>query len=297
MDAQDVLNVVVIGSIYTLFALGLTLSWGVLNILNLAHGATFMFGGLLAYLVTKDSALSLWIVLPISALACGLIAVVLEVVAYRQIRNRVADLHAAELATMIASIGAAAALVAGAEVITENQLVGINPATFNVTRTEILGLRITNLEIIIIIAAALLSVLLVLFVTRTRHGRALRALAQDPYTCGLMGISPDRMAAATMFVSGALAGVAGVLLAMQLNTVEAHVGEPLLLKAFAVIILGGVGSVQGAIAAAFIVALAETLTDVYIGTSVRDAVAFGLIILLLLFRPQGLFSRVAWQRA
>ena len=95
--------------------------------------------------------------------------------------------------------------------------------------------------------------------TRTRHGRALRALAQDPYTCGLMGISPTALAAATMFVSGALAGVAGVLLAMQLNTVEARLGEPLLLKAFAVIILGGVGSVQGAIAAAFILALAETV--------------------------------------
>jgi branched-chain amino acid transport system permease protein len=112
-----------------------------------------------------------------------------------------------------------------------------------------------------------------------------------------MGISQNTLAATTMFVSGALAGVAGVLLAMQLNTVEARLGDPLLLKAFAVIILGGVGSVQGAIAAAFLLALAETVTDVYIGTSVRDAVAFGLIILLLLFRPQGLFSRVAWQRA
>jgi branched-chain amino acid transport system permease protein len=297
MDAQDVLNVVVIGSIYTLFALGLTLSWGVLNILNLAHGATFMFGGLLAYLVTRHSALSLWIVLPIAAVACGLIAVLLEVVAYRQIRRRVADLHASELATMIASIGAGAMLVAIAEKITSNQLVGVNPNTFKVHGTHLLGLRITNLEIVIIVTAALLSVALVLFVTRSRHGRALRALAQDPYTCGLLGISPDRLAAATMFVSGALAGVAGVLLAMQLNTVEAHLGEPLLLKAFAVIILGGVGSVTGAIASAFILALAETMTDVYVSTSVSDAVAFGLIILLLLFRPQGLFSRVAWQRA
>lgn len=297
MDAQDVLNVVVIGSIYTLFALGLTLSWGVLNILNLAHGATFMFGGLVAYLITKDSPLSLWIVLPISAVACGLIAVALELIAYRPIRRRVADLHASELATMIASIGAAAVLVALAENVTENQLVGVNPETFTVTGTEIFGLRITNLEIVIIITTAILSVAMVLFVTRSRHGRALRALAQDPYTCGLLGISPDRLAAATMFVSGALAGVAGVLLAMQLNTVEAHIGEPFLLKAFAVIILGGVGSVSGAIAAAFILALAETMTDVWIGTSVRDAVAFGLIIALLLFRPQGLFSRVAWQRA
>src|SRR5919197_1976284 len=138
MDAQDVLNVVVIGSIYTLFALGLTLSWGVLNILNLAHGATFMFGGLLAYLVTRHSALSLWIVLPIAAVACGLIAVLLEVVAYRQIRRRVADLHASELATMIASIGAGAMLVAIAEKITSNQLVGVNPNTFKVHGTHLL---------------------------------------------------------------------------------------------------------------------------------------------------------------
>ncbi len=297
MNAQDLLNVVVIGSIYTLFAMGLTLSWGVLNILNLAHGAIFMFGGLLAYLVTQDSALSLWIVMPMSMVVCGLIAVLLELVAYRPIRRRVADLHASELATLIASIGAGAMLVAIAENVTENQLVGINPETFVVEQTSFLGLRTTNLEIVIVAIAALLSVTLTLFITRSRHGRALRALAQDPYTCGLLGISPDRMAAATMFVSGALAGAAGVLLAMQLNTVEARLGEPLLLKAFAVIILGGVGSVQGAIAAAFLLALAETFTDVYASTSVRDAVAFGLIIVLLLFRPQGLFSRVAWQRA
>jgi branched-chain amino acid transport system permease protein len=297
MGAQDVLNAVVIGSIYSLFAFGLTLSWGVLNILNLAHGAIFMFGGLAAYLVTKGSALSLWIVMPASMLVCGLIAVALEFVAYRRIRHRVADLHASELATMIASIGAGAMLVAIAEQVTKNQLVGVNPATFKVTRTSLFGLTITNLEIVIVVVTVVLSVALALFVNRSRHGRALRALAQDPYTCGLLGISADRMAAATMFVSGALAGGAGVLLALQLNTVEAHIGEPLLLKAFAVIILGGVGSVPGAIAAAFILAFAETATDVYIGTGVRDAVAFALIIVLLLVRPQGLFSRAAWQRA
>jgi branched-chain amino acid transport system permease protein len=297
MGAQDVLNAVVIGSIYTLFAFGLTLSWGVLNILNLAHGAIFMFGGLTAYLVTKGSALSLWIVMPASMLACGLIAVALELVAYRRIRHRVADVHASELATMIASIGAGAMLVAIAEKVTKNQLVGVNPATFKVTRTSLFGLTITNLEIVIVLVTVVLSVALALFVSRSRHGRALRALAQDPYTCGLLGISGDRLAAATMFVSGALAGGAGVLLALQLNTVEANIGEPLLLKAFAVIILGGVGSVPGAIAAAFILAFAETATDVYIGTGIRDAVAFALIIVLLLVRPQGLFSRAAWQRA
>ncbi len=294
---QDLVNVVVIGSIYTLFALGLTLSWGVLNVLNLAHGAIFMFGGLVGYLATKGHALSLWIVLPLSMVACGAIAVVLELVAYRPIRRRVADLHSAELATLIASIGCAAVLVAVAENVTENQLVGINPETFAVKAVHVAGVRITNLEIVIVIVAAVLSVALARFVSASRHGRALRALAHDPYACGLLGISPDRLAAATMFVSGALAGAAGILLALQLNTVEARMGDPLLLKAFAVIVLGGVGSVRGAILAAFVLALAETATDVYASTSLRDAIAFALIIILLLFRPQGLFSRVAWQRA
>src|SRR4051794_4193994 len=101
-----------------------------------------MFGGLIAYLVTKDSGLSLWVVLPLGMTGCGLIAVMLDLVASRPIRRRVADVHAAELATLIASVGAAAVLISIAEVVTENQLVGINPETFDVTATHIFGLRI-----------------------------------------------------------------------------------------------------------------------------------------------------------
>ena len=294
---QDLLNVLVVGSIYTLFALGLTLSWGVLNVLNLAHGAIFMFAGIVGYLVTKSQPLSLWIVLPIAMLAAGLIAVVLEVVAYGPIRRRSADVHAGELSTMIASIAAASALVALAEVISKNQIVGVNPDTFDVTATHVLGLRVTNLEILIIVLALALSTALALFVSRSRHGRALRALAEDPYACGLVGISPTRMSIATMFVSGALAGCAGLLLAVQQSGVDPRSGDPLLLKAFAVIILGGVGSVPGAIVSAFILAFAEVMTQVHINASYTDGVAFVLIIVLLLVRPQGLFAQTAWKRA
>jgi branched-chain amino acid transport system permease protein len=294
---QDLLNVLVVGSIYTLFALGLTLSWGVLNVLNLAHGAIFMFAGIVGYVVTKDSPLSLWVVLPVASLAAGLIALALEWVAYLPIRRRSADMHAGELSTMIASIAAASALVALAEVISKNQVVGVNPATFDVTATHVLGVRVTNLELIIIGLALLLSTALALFVSRSRHGRALRALAEDPYACGLMGVSSARMSSVTMFVSGALAGCAGLLLAMQQAGVDPRSGDPLLLKAFAVIILGGVGSVPGAILAAFILALAEVATQVYVSGSYVDGVAFALILLLLLFRPQGLFAQTAWKRA
>jgi branched-chain amino acid transport system permease protein len=294
---QDLLNVLVVGSIYTLFALGLTLSWGVLNVLNLAHGAIFMFAGIVGYLVTKNQPLSLWIVLPIAMVAAGLIAVALELIAYLPIRRRSADVHAGELSTMIASIAAASALVALAEVISKNQIVGVNPDTYDVTATHIFGLRITNLEIVIIVMAFVLSTALALFVSRSRHGRALRALAEDPYACGLVGISPARMSIATMFVSGALAGCAGLLLAVQQSGVDPRSGDPLLLKAFAVIILGGVGSVPGAIIAAFILAFAEVMTQVHINGSYTDGVAFLLIFVLLLVRPQGLFAQTAWKRA
>lgn len=288
---------IVLGSIYALFSLGMTLSWGVLNVLNLAHGAIFMCGALVAYLVTKDSGMSLVLVLPIAAIAAGLLALALELVAYRPIRRRVADERGAELAMLIASVGAGAMLVAAAQNITNNEIVAINEKTFAVSRTDVFGLDVTNIEILIVIVCGALSLALAAFIARSRHGRALKAMAFDPYTCGLLGISSERLASATMFVSGALAGVAGVLLALHLSVVEAGMGDSLLLRAFAAIILGGIGSVGGAIAGAFILALAETITVGYISTSLRDAVAFALILLLLLLRPQGLFSRVQWQRA
>jgi branched-chain amino acid transport system permease protein len=295
--SQHLLDAVVLGSIYTLFALGLTLSWGVLNVLNLAHGAIFLSGGLVAYTITKDSALPLWVVLPVAMIVAGLIAVALEVVAYRPLRARVGDIHAAELPMLIASVGAAFMLTGIGTRITGNPPVGIRDDVFHVTSHDIGGLRVTNLEVLIIVVALALGIGLAIFVRRSRHGRALRALAHDPYTCGLLGISPERMAIATMFVSGALAGTAGVLLTMQQSAIEAHSWEPLLLKGFAVIVLGGVGSVWGAILAAYVLALAEIGTVVYVSGSLRDGVAFALILLLLLFRPQGLFTRTAWQRA
>lgn len=292
-----ILDAIVLGAIYSLFSLGMTLSWGVLNVLNLAHGAIFMFGALIAYLITKDSGMSLLLALPIAAVGAGLIAVALEVAAFRQIRRRVADESGAELAMLIASVGAGAMLVAAAQNITSNQIVSIDESTFTVHQYSLAGLEVTNVELLILGTCGVLSVALAAFIARSRHGRALRALAVDPYTCGLMGVSADRLATITMFVSGALAGVAGVLLALQLSVVEAHMGDGLLLRAFAAIILGGIGSIGGAIAGAFVLAFAETFTVAYISPDLRDAVAFALILLLLLLRPQGLFSRVQWQRA
>jgi branched-chain amino acid transport system permease protein len=296
--AQQLLNAVTLGSIYMLFAIGLSLSWGILNVLNLAHGAILMFGALTGYLLSKHIGnVPFEVVLPVAMIACGLVAVVLERIAFRPIRRRVADEHAGDLAMLIASVGAGSIIVAYAEKTTGNAVVSIGPDVFNVTTTSIFGLRITNIEIVVIVVAIVLSGLLAWFVQSTRHGRALRALAVDPYMSGLLGVSPDLMAGLTMFVSGAIAGAAGVLLAIQQDAFDAHMGDTLLLKAFAVIILGGVGSIAGAVVGAFLLALVETMMVAYVGGGLQDGVSFALIIVLLLVRPQGLFARRSWQRA
>ena len=296
--AQQLVNAIALGSIYMLFAIGLSLSWGILNVLNLAHGAILMFGALSAYLIARDIGdLPLFVVLPVAMILCGLVAVLLELLAYRPIRQRVSDLHNAELAMLIASVGAASIIVAIAEDITSNAVVSIGSGVFTVESWEVLGVRITNIEVVVFVLAVALSGLLAWFVARTRNGRALRSLAADPYMSGLMGINPNRMASLTMVVSGAIAGAAGVLLAIQLDAFDARMGEPLLLKAFAVIILGGVGSIMGAVAGAYLLALTETIMVAYIAGGLQDAVAFALIIVLLLLRPQGLFAKVGWQRS
>ncbi len=294
---SDALDAVVLGSVYTLFALGLTLSWGVLNVLNLAHGATFMFSAFCGYLITRENPLTLWVVLPFCMVVGGLIATTLEAVAFRPIRRRNADATDAELAMLIASVGAGAVLVSIVENLTDNEPKTINDQTFPISTIDVLGLAITNIEIVIVVAAVVLSAALACFVRFTQPGRALRALSFDSYTCSLLGISSDRLAAMTLFVGGALAGAAGVLLAIYQNAISPVMGDPLLLKAFAIIVLGGVGSIAGAVFGAYLLAVVETIAIVNTTGTVRDAIAFGLIILLLLVRPQGLFSRRGWQRA
>jgi branched-chain amino acid transport system permease protein len=301
--AQHLLNALILGSIYLLFALGLTLSWGVLDIMNLAHGAVFMFGGFTAYVITDAAAVSFPIVFVAAVVVGAALSLAMDLVAYRPLRRRLAvgqgeaGRSKAELGTLIASVGMASILLAIAGEVTKNATVGIREGTLPVHVYHVAGLRITNVQLIILVVALVGSIALALFVQRSRHGRALRALAYDAWTTGLLGASPGRLASVTMLVAGGFAAGAGVLYATSLNFVDAQMGEPLLLKAFAIIILGGVGSVWGTMAGAYLLAIGETATGVYVSGDLQSGVAFLLILVLLVARPQGLFPRAAWQRA
>ncbi|WP_214103371.1 branched-chain amino acid ABC transporter permease [Acrocarpospora catenulata] len=290
-------DAITLGGVYVLFSLGLTLSWGVLNILNLAHGNVLVAAALSAYLLTTQVALPMALLLPACMLVGALLGLGLELLVFRPIRARAADEESTQLAVLIGSVAAGALLYAIAERITDGRVRAVDPGTFTVTDYLVAGVRVSNLQLLIVGVSLVLSVLLALLVSRTRHGRALRAIAVDRVTCGLLGVPTARLAAVTMATAGALAGAGGLLLALHLGSVEASMTESLLLKAFAVIIIGGVGSVGGAILGAYLLAGAEVFSVAYLGSGVRDAVVFLVILGLLLLRPQGLFARTAWQRS
>ncbi|MFC4945756.1 branched-chain amino acid ABC transporter permease [Pseudonocardia sp. GCM10023141] len=289
-------DAIVLGGVYTVFALGLTLSWGVLNVLNLAHGNVLVAAALTGYLLS-DAGMPFAALLPLCILAGAVLGALLEIAVFRPIRARARSTEAAGLAILIGSIAAGSVLFAAAEEITDGRVRTIGTGTFDIVSFPFLGTTVTTLQVLIVALSLVLGLGLAVFVRRSRTGHALRALAHDPATCGLLGISAGRLGVATMAVAGGLAGAAGLLLALHIGSVEASMTESLLLKAFAVIVLGGVGSIGGAVVGAYLIAGVEVGTVALLGSGAREAVVFAIILVLLLVRPQGLFARTTWQRA
>ncbi|MDN5851314.1 MAG: branched-chain amino acid ABC transporter permease [Actinomycetia bacterium] len=294
---QLVISTLILGSIYLLFSLGLSLSWGVLDILNLAHGSIFMFGAFSVYLLVREIELALPLLVLCGAVVSGLLSVVLYAAVFRPLQARASDAAGGELGVLIASIGAGLIPVAVAVNLSPDEVVNLPASVARTASHHFGGVTITTLQIVIVVLSVVVAVALALVVARTRWGRAVRAVAASSDTAELMGVPVARLASLTMFVSGGLAGAAGVLLAANANAITAHMGDGLLLKAFAVVILGGVGSIAGATVGAFGVAAAETAAVEYLGGDARDFVVFGLIIVVLLVRPQGIFAQASGQRA
>jgi branched-chain amino acid transport system permease protein len=290
-------DAIVLGGLYSLFALGLTLSWGVLNILNLAHGSVLVAAALVAYLVTEATPVSIWLLFPLCVAVGAVLGLALEALVFRPIRSRAHNDEDAGLTIMIGSLAAGALLFAITERITAGQVRSIDPRTLEIVTFSVGGTVVSNIQLLIVAVSLAASLALALFVGRSRQGRALRALAFDRETAGLLGISARRLGLATMATAGGLAGAAGLLVALYIGSIEANMTQSLLLKAFAVIVVGGVGSIYGTTFGAYFIAIAEVATVYYLGSGLRDGVAFVLILGLLLLRPQGLFAKSAWQRA
>lgn len=288
---QDVFNAVVLGSIYLLFALGMALAWGTIGVLNFAHGVTFMFSAFAAHLVADRVALPAPLIVVLAAAIGALISCLVQALVFQSILRRARNPRAAEMQILIAGIGVAVIPLAIAQRLTNGAPFGFGSAAEQAQVYQVGGLRLTTMALVVIVVGLGLGVGLAWWLKASKRGLALRSIGVDPETASLMGANRTSLALGTMAVAGALAGLAGALLTYQLGAISAETGDVLLIKAFAAIVLGGLGSQAGVIAGAYFIAIAETFVIVNNWGTWADAVSFGLIFLMLLVRPQGLFGR------
>ncbi len=288
MLEQQLFNALSLGCVYALFALGFTLIFGVLGVINLSHGAVFMVGAYAAVQAMARFDLPLWAGLLFAFVFCGLLGLLIDFLVLKPLRAR----NAPHLIPMIATIGVAIILNNGMQGIFGAQNVRFPAGVVSGESLNLAGIHLTALELgIILLSFALMTVLMVAL-KRTQLGRALRAIAESPKAAHLLGINVEGLFYLTSSAAAALGGLAGVLIGLYSNAVFPLMGQPMLHKGIAVIILGGMGDIRGAMLGGLFLGFAEVLSVAYIGSTMRDAVAFGLLFLVLLVRPKGLFGTV-----
>lgn len=293
MLAQQIVNAISLGGVYALFALGFTLIFGVLNIVNLAHGAVFMIGAYAALKAVVALRLPLPVAILIAILVTGAVGWLLDKFIFAPLRAR----HAPHLAPMIATIGVAITLTSIVEGTFGSENLRFPSEVLPSAALSLGGVQVTWLELEIILLAFALMGLLLWGLRKTSAGRALRGLAESPKAAALMGVNVESFFRLTSVIAALLGGAAGVLIALYANAVFPHMGQPMLHKGIAVVILGGMGDIRGALLGGFFLGFAEVLSVAYIGSNMRDAIAFGLLFIVLLLRPQGLFGHAAQRRA
>jgi branched-chain amino acid transport system permease protein len=274
-----------LGSTYALVAIGYTLVFGVLRLLHLAHGEIFMVGAFAGLQLVLW-----WQFGPLVALIGGLVAsavlgMLLELVAFRPIRKR-GNSH---LAPIVSTIGAGLVLQ---EVMTK--LFGAEQTPFPSTLRHVVYhfgiVSVTGSQLFILSVAVVSMVALHVFVTYTRYGIAMRAASENIQVAAILGVNVNSVILLTFGVASALGGIAGVLVGLNFNAISPFMGVEMGIKGMAVMLIGGLGSIYGAMAGGLLLGVMEVLSVAYLESSLRDAFAFGLMILILIFRPRGLFQ-------
>jgi branched-chain amino acid transport system permease protein len=302
---QQLLNGLILGSLYALVALGYTMVYGILELINFAHGEVVMLGAMVALAVLgalAGSGLPAPVMLAIAAAVtipvCMATAFLIERVAYRPLRR------APRLAPLITAIGVSIVLQNLAMIIWGRQYVSF-PPIIDIHIYEIGGATVTNLQIAIVVLAALVMAGLLTLVRRTRLGRAMRATAQHAEVAGLMGVDVNKVISATFVIGAALGGLAGLLVAAYYGLAHYGMGFMLGLKAFTAAVLGGIGNIPGAMLGGLLLGIIESLgagyigdlTNGFLGSHYQDIFAFLVLILVLVFRPSGLLGERVADRA
>ena len=281
---QQLVNGIILGSIYALLALGYTMVYGIIKLINFAHGDIYMIGAFVGYYAINSLKMNFWIALVFSMIVCAILGVVIEFLAYRPLRN------STRISALITAIGVSFFL----EYIMV-YFVGADtrsfPQSIKVHTYHLGSISVTNVQLLILVVALVLMVALQLIVKTTKMGKAMRAVSVDSDAAELMGISVNNTISFTFALGSSLAGAAGVLIGLYYNSIEPLMGMTPGIKAFVAAVLGGIGIIPGAALGGFVIGILETLSTAIGLSSYRDAIVYGVLIVILLLRPAGILGK------
>jgi len=284
---SNLINGISLGSVYAIIALGYTMVYGIAKMLNFAHGDVIMIGAYMVLTMLTGAGMNPWLAVAIGMVTCTLLGIVIEKVAYKPLRNA-----SSTLAVLITAIGVSyflqniALLIFGAD--TKFFVNVVNVPAISLADGQLV---ITGTTIVTIIACIVIMCALMLFVNKTKPGRAMKAVSEDRGAAQLMGVNVNATISLTFAIGSGLAAVAGVLLCSAYPSLTPYTGAMPGIKAFVAAVFGGIGSIPGAMVGGILLGIIQTLGSAYISSQVADAIVFGVLIVVLLVKPTGLFGK------
>lgn len=284
---QQVINGLALGSVYALIAIGYTMVYGIIGLINFAHGDIYMMGAFFGFFAATIFKLPFIPTLLVGMIGAGILGILIEKIAYKPLRN------SPKLSLLITAIGMSLLLENGSRL---NFIFGPDYRTYPSKllpekMIQIGALRLNSLHLLIILISILLAVILQIIVFKTKVGKAMRATSFDKDAAALMGININNIISVTFAIGSALAGAAGVLVGILYSRIDPYMGIMPGLKAFVAAVLGGIGIIPGAVLGGIIMGIAETFTKVYISSKLSDAIAFTILIIILLIKPSGILGK------
>lgn len=284
MIVQQLINGLTIGSIYAMVALGYTLAYGILGLINFAHGDVYMVGAFIAYFCVSVLKLNIIISFFISLIFSAILGALIEFTAFRSIRN------GSRSSQLISAIGVSI-ILQNSIMLTMGSDTKPFPKVINTTAYEFSNITISSTQILIMIVAIIFMIALYFLIYKTRIGIAMRSTAQDSAMTSLMGINVNKVISITFSIGAVLGAAAGILVGIYYNSLVFNMGSSMGLKAFVAAVLGGIGNIPGTMLGGIVLGLAESLGATLISAKYKDAFSFIILILVLLFKPTGLFGK------
>jgi branched-chain amino acid transport system permease protein len=282
---QQVVNGLSLGAIYALIALGYTMVYGIIKLINFAHGDIMMVGAYVGFFSVTILGANIVVAMIAAMIICALLGVIIEKTAYKPLRN------STRIAALITAIGVSLFLEYSTIVVIGPAQKVFPHSAFPLKEYHIAGLTLLNKQVFVFISAVVLMLILQYIIKRTKTGKAMRAVSLDQEAAVLMGISVDKTISMTFAIGSALAAAAGVMIGVYYQTINPLMGIVPGIKAFVAAVLGGIGIVPGAMVGGFVIGILETMVSGYGSSLYRDAVAYAVLIIILLIKPTGLFGK------